>query len=698
MLLSVAIFMGACSIATQRFAKWAGYHPTLNYISKPILGKVYNPFAIAMWKKQYYEIAKIEFDKDLQIVQIGLAFSVFVLLVSIFLIKNKKAPLTSHGSARWATEEELEKTGLTKPEGVMLGVTANNKYIRHDGAEHIIVYAPTRSGKGVGIIIPTLLAWKKSVLVIDIKGENWGITSGFRKNILKNKVLKFDPTCVDGSGARFNPLNEIRVGTPSEVKDTQRIVNMIVDTGEKGPDHWSKTASALLLGLILYVLYCEEDKTLSRVADIINNPESEDDVGETLKEMAVRRHADPSLMSVLYGQDEHGPMAGVHPKIWNALLECGNKPDNERGSVISTAVSNLALYRDPIIKHNISGSDFKISDLMNYDSPVSLYIVIPPSDIERVVPLTRIIVNQVITSLTEKMEFKDGLPVVNYKHKLLLLLDEFPALGRIDTFEKALAFIAGYGLKALLIIQSLNQINKIYTKDNSILDNCHIRIAYTPNDNHTADEISKSLGDATILVDSYNFEKGFSLLGPRKSGRSGQSRKLMTPGEVMVMPASDEIVFFAGIPPYKAKKIIYWKDYNFKKRLMPAPDRSDVILQNIVNNNDKNDSEISPIDDAIGSGIITKQIVTETENTLSKDILANEFSNINNNIDQLLANGEKGIVDNILSRMPSDTEIEQSIKYMEFNEPPFFYESIDQIEREADDLTQFITKMDDKNE
>lgn len=558
------------SLATQQFAKSQNYHPALDQVSAPIYKHYYKPLAIADWKKQYYDQAKEEFDKSMIFVYIALGSGVILLMVGILIIKGKKPALTTHGSARWATEEELDQTGLTKPEGVMLGVTKGGKYIRHNGPEHIICYAPTRSGKGVGIIIPSLLSWKHSVVVTDIKGENWGITSGYRKAKLNNKVIKFDPTCVDGSGARFNPLEEIRFGTPDEVKDTQRIVTMIVDTGGKGElDHWGKTASALLVGLILYVLYCEKEKNLSRVADIINNPE-EEDIGESLRMMAERDHADPRIMKQLYGVE-----TAVHPKIWNSLLECANKPDNERGSVISTAVSNLALYRDPIIKHNISKSDFKIRDLMNYDTPVSLYIVIPPSDLDRVVPLTRIIINQIITSLTEKMDFVDGKPVVAYKHKLLLLIDEFPAFGKIESLEKALAFIAGYGLKALLIIQSLNQINKAYTKDNSILDNCHIRIAYTPNDNHTAEEISKSLGDSTILVDSYGYDKGFNFMGPRKTGRSGQSRKLMTAGEVMVMPPDDEIVFVAGFPPYKAKKIFYWKDGNFKKRLLPNPPTSD---------------------------------------------------------------------------------------------------------------------------
>lgn len=570
--LSMVITVIGFQIGTQHYAKSQRYHPLLD--QQKITGHIYKPFALMEWRKQFNALTPNEFKESLYAPMVGGAISLTILIITAFVYKTKKAP-ESHGTARWATDEEFEEKDMTKPEGVMLGVMNNGKYIRHNGPEHIICYAPTRSGKGVGIIIPTLLSWKHSVLVTDIKGENWAITSGFRQKIFKNKVIKFDPTCTDGTGARFNPLEEIRIKTNHEVKDTQRIVNMIVDPQGKGElDHWGKTAGALLTGLILYVLYTRPNKSLSEVASIINDP-NEADIGVTLKRMSEESHSDEETLSKIY----EGVTTGVHPIIWNSLLECSNKPGDERGSVISTAVSNLALYRDPIIASNISTSDFKIADLMNYDVPVSLYIVIPPSDLDRVVPLTRIIINQIFTTLTEKMKFVDAKPVADYKHRLLLLIDEFPAFGSLQNLEKALAFIAGYGLKALLIVQSLNQLNKIYSKENSILDNMHVQIAYTPNDNTTAREISDALDTSTIMVTSQSYEKG--ILGSAvKSGLSESGRKLMTPGELRVMPFEDELVFVAGINPYKAKKIIYWKDANFTKRLMAPPESSDRLYNN----------------------------------------------------------------------------------------------------------------------
>jgi type IV secretion system protein VirD4 len=560
-------------VGTQQYAKSQNYHPLLD--KQKVTGHIYTPFAIMQWRKQFNKLTPKEFKQSLYAPMTGGSLALFIFFIAAMILKTKKLP-ESHGTARWATDDEFEAKDMTKPEGVMLGVMKNGKYIRHNGPEHIICYAPTRSGKGVGIIIPSLLSWRHSVLVTDIKGENWAITAGFRQKIFKNKVIKFDPTCTDGTGARFNPLEEIRIRTNHEVKDTQRIVNMIVDPQGKGElDHWGKTAGALLTGLILYVLYTRPNKSLSEVASIINDP-NEADIGATLLRMANEEHSDEATLSSIY----EGTTDCKHPIIWNSLVECANKPADERGSVISTAVSNLALYRDPIIAANISKSDFKIADLMNYDVPVSLYIVIPPSDLDRVVPLTRIIINQIFTTLTEKMKFVDAKPVADYKHRLLLLIDEFPAFGSLQNLEKALAFIAGYGLKALLIVQSLNQLNKIYSKENSILDNMHVQIAYTPNDNTTAREISDALDTSTIMVTSQSYEKG-AFMGARKSGLSESGRKLMTPGELRVMPYADELVFVAGINPYKAKKIIYYTDENFKKRLLPPPEKSD-RLYNLV--------------------------------------------------------------------------------------------------------------------
>lgn len=439
-----------------------------------------------------------------------------------------------------------------------------------------MVMAPTRSGKGVGIIIPTLLTWPHSVLVMDIKSENWGKTAGFRKKHLKNIVLKFDPTASDGSSVRFNPLSEIRLRTEDEVRDVQNIADMLVDPQGTGQlDHWAKTGHALLVGVVLHLLYFNENATMADVATFLSDPSQEFE--DTLNDMLEAPHdPDEEVFERIYRVK-----AKTHPKVAEAARELLNKSENERSSVLSTAMSFLGLYRDPIVAHNTSVSEFKISDLMNSVRPVSLYLVIPPSDITRLKPLMRLVLNQIIRRQIEKMEFKDGREVKQYKHRLLLLIDEFPALGRLDTFEASMAYIAGYGLKALLVVQSLNQLNKTYTDNNAIIDNCHIRVVYTPNDVKTPEFISKLLGTKTEIVEnqSYSGSRMNVWLGKVTLSTQETQRALLTPGELGTFPSNEEIVFVAGTPPIRANKVTYYEDVNFKWRQMEAPAVSDKIYK-----------------------------------------------------------------------------------------------------------------------
>ena len=191
-----------------------------------------------------------------------------------------------------------------------------------------------------------------------------------------------------------------------------------------------------------------------------------------------------------------------HPVVASAAREVLNKSDNERSGVLSTAMSFLGLYRDPTVAAVTSRCDWRIADLISAKRPVSLYLVVPPSDISRTKPLVRLILNQIGRRLTESLDGSDG---IERKRELLLMLDEFPALGRLDFFETALAFMAGYGIRSFLIAQSLNQIDKAYGPNNSILDNCYVRVAYATNDERTAKRISEMLGTATELRAQRNY-------------------------------------------------------------------------------------------------------------------------------------------------------------------------------------------------
>ena len=233
-------------------------------------------------------------------------------------------------------------------------------------------------------------------------------------------------------------------------------------------------------------------------------------------------------------------------------------------------MSFLGLYRDPTVAEVTSRCDWRIADLIAAEHPVSLYLVVPPSDISRTKPLIRLILNQIGRRLTESLDGSDG---IARRHKLLLMLDEFPALGRLDFFETALAFMAGYGIRSFLIAQSLNQIDKAYGQNHSILDNCHVRVTFATNDERTAKRISETLGTATELRAQRNYA-GHRLapwLGHLMVSRQETARPLLTPGEVMQLPPDEAVVMVSSVAPIRAKKLRYYADGNFKRRVLPPP-------------------------------------------------------------------------------------------------------------------------------
>nr|AFB76208.1 TraG conjugal transfer coupling protein [Klebsiella pneumoniae] len=460
--------------------------------------------------------------------------------------RGKPATSPTYGSARWAEDKEIRAAGLLGPDGVVLGRHTQD-YLRHDGPEHVLCFAPTRSGKGVGLVVPTLLTWPASAIVHDIKGENWTLTAGFRAK--HGRVLLFDPT--NAGSSAYNPLLEVRRGE-WEVRDVQNIADILVDP-EGSLDkrnHWEKTSHSLLVGAILHVLYAERDKTLAGVANFLSDP---------------RRPVEATLRAMM--DTPHLGEAGVHPVIASSARELLNKSENERSGVLSTAMSFLGLYRDPVVARVTARCDWRIADLVGSRRPVTLYLVVPPSDINRTKPLIRLILNQIGRRLTEE------LTTSGKRHRLLLMLDEFPALGRLDFFESALAFMAGYGIKGFLIAQSLNQIERAYGPNNAILDNCHVRVSFATNDERTAKRVSDALGAATELRDSTNYA-GHRLapwLGHLMVSRQETARPLLTPGEIMQLPPTDEIVMVAGTPPIRATKARYFEDARFQERILTPP-------------------------------------------------------------------------------------------------------------------------------
>ena len=534
--------------ATQWVAWKLGFQPRLGPPwFEPISGMpIYPPPAFFWWWYAYDAYAPRIFLQGACIAASGGIISMIVAFaMSIWRAREAKTAAT-YGSARWARVSEIRASQLLGQDGVVLGRFGGN-YLRHNGPEHVLCFAPTRSGKGVGLVIPTLLTWPGSCVVHDIKGENWNLTSGFRAR--HGRVLLFDPT--NRRSAAYNPLLEVRRGE-WEVRDVQNIADVLVDPegALERRNHWEKTSHSLLVGAILHVLYAEEDKTLAGVANFLSDP---------------RRPIEATLNAMM--TTAHPGSSGPHPVIASAARELLNKSENERSGVLSTAMSFLGLYRDPVIALVTRRSDWRIRDLVEAKRTASLYLVVPPSDISRTKPLIRLILNQIGRRLTEDLDAQKR------RHRLLLMLDEFPALGRLDFFESALAFMAGYGLKSFLIAQSLNQIEKAYGPNNSILDNCHVRICFATNDERTARRISDALGMATELraMKNYAGHRLSPWLGHLMVSRQETARPLLTPGEVMQLPPEDELVLVSGCPPIRAKKARYFEDERFRERVMPPP-------------------------------------------------------------------------------------------------------------------------------
>ena len=547
-LIVLAIVLITMWAATQWVAWKLGYQPQLGHPWFELVRgvPVYPPPSFFWWWYAYDAYAPSVFVEGAYIAASG-GFLAIVVSVALSVWRAREArTAATYGSARWATRQEIRAAGLTAPDGVVLGKLESG-YLRHDGPEHVLCFAPTRSGKGVGLVVPTLLTWPGSCIVHDIKGENWTLTSGFRER--HGRVLLFDPT--NPKSAAYNPLLEVRRGE-WEVRDVQNVADVLVDPegSLERRNHWEKTSHALLVGTILHVLYAEPDKTLAGVAAFLSDPKRPIEV--TLHAMMTAAHL---------GE------AGPHPVIASAARELLNKSENERSGVLSTAMSFLGLYRDPVVAKVTRHCGWRIRDLVEGDRPATLYLVVPPSDISRTKPLVRLILNQVGRRLTEDLQAKER------RHRLLLMLDEFPALGRLDFFESALAFMAGYGLKSFLIAQSLNQIEKAYGPNNAILDNCHVRVSFATNDERTAKRVSDALGTATEMraMKNYAGHRLSPWLGHLMVSRQETARPLLTPGEVMQLPPGDELVLVSGIPPIRAKKARYYEDIRLTERVLPPP-------------------------------------------------------------------------------------------------------------------------------
>jgi type IV secretion system protein VirD4 len=424
--------------------------------------------------------------------------------------------------------------------------------LRDHGEGHVCVIAPTRSGKGVGVVIPTLLTWPDSVVVMDIKGENFRLSAGRRKQ-LSNIVLKFDPTAPDS--CHFNPFDEVPIGTEDEWGDIDNIATSLLDPRGRGApmdSHWDRQGVGWVGAVIYHLLKKENDKTLRGLATLISGAADKSGISATITRI----------------RD-----ANTHSTVGQEMQMMLDKSPNERSGIISTVQGFLKIYRDPRIAAATSRSDFRIADLMNYQKPVSLYLVIPVKDMDRLQPLLRLVLNQIVKGLTPRMEGDKA------RWKLLLMLDEFCVLGHMEMLSKMLPFVPGYGIRACVVAQNLTQIEAAYGRDQPIVQTCETLMALTPNrdDIQTAEFLSKLAGDTTVVEHHRSWNS---------SGRSTSEQKtrraLITPGEVLELPTAKVLIFKRSVKPILADQFVYYRDVRFRQwsELKP-PAESDRIFRGV---------------------------------------------------------------------------------------------------------------------
>lgn len=547
---AAAIGVAAMSASTQYLAHVFAYQDALGANAWGL----YPPWRGLAWSLRWGDLYPWPFF----VAQIIFICGLIAALALVFGLKPSAKPF---GLRAWADFADVEAAGLFAKRGIVIG-RFQGELLCYDGPEHHLLIGASRSGKGRGHIVPTLLAWPHSALVLDVKSElafgdgrhGFPGTAGFRATL--GEVLVFAPTRVNSSA--FNPLFEVRRGV-NEVRDVQNLIEIIVDPAgdSRYQDFWDRSAKQVLVGVVLHVLYTEplERKTLAVVRERLS------DLDQTAETMRATLHR----LSPETGKPE------THPEILHAALSYLSGEERLRSGVKATAESFFGVFADPIVATNTARSDFRLGDLVCGARPLTLYLQPPPSDAARLMPLMRLVLNQAARALTEDQAM-DAQGRAK-QHPLLLLLDEFPQLGRMPFFETAMGAMAGYGVKVYLVCQSLNHIQRAYGRENVILDNCHIVTAFAAADMETAKRIADMAGDLWEMRPQLSEQRPRALLGPRKGSVTyrEERRPLLLPGDVRALPRDQQLVFVAGAKPMRTEKLRFDAEPIFVKRLRPLP-------------------------------------------------------------------------------------------------------------------------------
>ncbi len=551
-LTAVATSWAATQFIAQAFDRQAALGAPLVAIGD---ARIYAPWSVFFWSIEWADQFPRPFAAAHLILFAGSVVGVLFIGIGARRIFAVRPP----GQGAWASFDDIKVANLFAPSGSVLG-KFEGEIVAFDGPEHQLLIGASRSGKGRGHVVPTLLATQHSALVIDVKGEladgdprhGFPGTAGFRETL--GAVARFRPTHSDS--IRLNPLFEIPHGA-DEVRAAQNLTDVLFGAHDDRAtkDFWLRSASNLVAPVILHVLYAEplERKTLAVVREKLRN------MAQTAEEMRRTLHRkNPAT-----GQPE------VHPEILHAAESFLSAEERMRSGVQATAESMFGLFADPLIAANTATSDFRLSDLMCADKPVTLYLQPPSSDVQRLMPLLRLIVDMTGRTLMESQTDVAGRPK---RHRLVMVLDEFPMLGRMDFFETMMGAMAGYGIKAYLVCQSPNHIARAYGRDNVIIDNCGIVTSFSAAEGDSAKRIADMAGEVWEVRESETQKKPRPIFGWGQGSTTlrEERRPLLLPADVRALPRDEQLIFVSGCKPIRAKKIRFDEERIFRDRLRPA--------------------------------------------------------------------------------------------------------------------------------
>ena len=564
-LAALSILLGL-TLATQMVAQTYGY-PREFGAGAFDLGtvRVYAPWSFVGWYMRFQP----SYPKPFDLAGLAaLAVAMTPVMLAALLTRRSQREPKAFGRDAWADVDDVRRAKLFGPGGQTSGQISgrvlgrfNGRYLTYGGIEHAIIVGASRSGKGAGHVVPTLIAWPHSAFIYDRKGELWHITADHRKTF--SHVFYFSPT--DPNTVRWNPLFEVRKG-PMEIADIQNVVGILVDPlGRKAGDlnFWDQSATDFFTAIILHVLYSEEDtkKNLAQVRRLLINIEP------TLHAMMNTQHRwrpDYHAADGLARDPEGTPIAEIHPEVLLGATALSTMDERVKSNVLATCRASLSLWADPLVEYATSWSDFSIGDLVCSEAPVSFYIITPQAHADRLAFLVRVFTRQTINSLMEHEHFDSRRR--RKLHRLLLLLDEFPKLGSLPFLENAMGEMAGYGITAHLICQSFNDVFSKYGDKTPLFDNMHITACFATSEPTSIDKVTRRAGKALEMRESYSDPRSLFGRANRSTSQSEQQRYILSEEDVRGLDDRKQFLFVNNTKPILADKIRYYEEPFFKAR------------------------------------------------------------------------------------------------------------------------------------